>query len=139
MCNPVTVHDRLPCDLRHLTGPLSFLYLGRPLYHYNSATQTHRASGTSAKQPENFVEMHPRDGRQQKVDHQDRVRVISRRGEVEAAVHVTRKLQPGCVWMPFHFAEQSANRLTNDAGGPVTDTAEFKVCAVRIETLAAAP
>jgi len=39
----------------------------------------------------------------------------------------------GCVWMPLHFAESRANLLTNDAGDAVTGTAEYKVCAVRIE------
>ena len=34
--------------------------------------------------------------------------------------------------MPMHFAEARANLLTNDAGDPVTRTAEFKVCAVEV-------
>jgi predicted molibdopterin-dependent oxidoreductase YjgC len=109
------------------------LATGRTLYHYNAATQTRRDPGPVAKQPRNFIEIHPRDAKQLQVWEDDPVRVISRRGEVEAEVHVTRRVQPGCVWMPFHFAEQSANLLTNDAGDPVTATAEFKVCAVRIE------
>ena len=38
--------------------------------------------------------------------------------------------------MPLHFAEARANLLTNDAGDPVTGTAEYKVCAARIEPVA---
>ena len=38
----------------------------------------------------------------------------------------------------MHFAESRANLLTNDAGDGVTGTAEYKVCAVRIEALQAA-
>ncbi|MHC4140450.1 MAG: hypothetical protein ACYSUF_00755 [Planctomycetota bacterium] len=37
--------------------------------------------------------------------------------------------------MPLHFAETSANRLTNDAGDAVTGTAEYKVCAVQVEPI----
>jgi predicted molibdopterin-dependent oxidoreductase YjgC len=111
------------------------LATGRTLYHYNVATQTRRDAGPVAKQPRNFIEIHPRDARRLTVSHGDRVRVRSRRGAVKADVHITRTVQPGCVWMPFHFAEDSANLLTNDAGDPVTETAEFKVCAVQIEAL----
>ena len=33
---------------------------GRTLYHYNSATQTRREKGANFKQPEAFIELHPR-------------------------------------------------------------------------------
>ena len=35
--------------------------------------------------------------------------------------------------MPLHFAEARANLITNEAGDSVTGTAEYKVCAVRVE------
>lgn len=35
--------------------------------------------------------------------------------------------------MIFHFAEATANRLTNAAVDPVANIPEFKVCAVRLE------
>jgi predicted molibdopterin-dependent oxidoreductase YjgC len=37
------------------------------------------------------------------------------------------------VFMTFHYKESPVNELTNSAFDPVTKTAEFKVCAVRIE------
>ena len=37
------------------------------------------------------------------------------------------------VGMPLHFPDVRANYLTNDAGDAVTGTAEYKVCAVRLE------
>jgi predicted molibdopterin-dependent oxidoreductase YjgC len=37
------------------------------------------------------------------------------------------------MFMTFHFKESPVNELTNAAGDPVTMTAEFKVCAVRME------
>jgi predicted molibdopterin-dependent oxidoreductase YjgC len=37
--------------------------------------------------------------------------------------------------MTFHYKESPVNELTNSAGDPVTKTAEFKVCAVRMEKL----
>ena len=108
------------------------LSTGRTLYHYNAATQTRRDSGPAMKQPESFVEVHPSDARRLGVQDGEWVRVSSRRGEVGARVMVTRKMRPGCIWMPLHFAEERVNRLTNDAGDSVTGTGENKVCAARI-------
>jgi formate dehydrogenase major subunit/formate dehydrogenase alpha subunit len=108
------------------------LSTGRTLYHYNSATQTRRAAGGEAKQPEAFVQLHPRDARKRGVADGDYVEVSSRRGRVTCRAIVTREVRPGCAWMPLHFAEARANVLTVDAGDAVTGTAEYKVCAVQV-------
>jgi len=39
------------------------------------------------------------------------------------------------VWMAFHFREGCANWLTNPAFDPVSQTAEYKACAVRLEKI----
>ncbi len=111
------------------------LSTGRTLYHYNAATQTRRASGPMAKQPVNFVEMHRADARRRGVSDGELVTVRSRRGAIEATVAVSPRMRRGCVWMPLHFPESNTNRLTNDAGDPVTSTAEYKVCAVQVEPI----
>lgn len=111
------------------------LSTGRTLYHYNCGTQTLRARGAMARQPENFIEMHRRDARRLGVKDGQRVRVCSRRGAVEAAVNVSPRMKRGCVWMPLHFPDALTNRLTNDAGDVITGTGEYKVCAVRVEPL----
>jgi formate dehydrogenase major subunit/formate dehydrogenase alpha subunit len=114
------------------------LSTGRTLYHYNAATQTRRAKGAHAKQPENFVEMHRFDARKRGLSDGDRVTVSSRRGAIEAVVKLSGRVRVGCVWMPMHFAESITNRLTNDAGDAVTHTAEYKVCAVQVASAASA-
>jgi predicted molibdopterin-dependent oxidoreductase YjgC len=114
------------------------LSTGRTLYHYNSATQTIRDPGPMARQPRNFLEMHRRDARKRGLGNGDRIQVSSRRGAIEAEVLISPRVRPGCVWMPFHFAESPTNQLTNDAGDAVTGTGEYKVCAVRVEALAPA-
>ncbi len=63
------------------------------------------------------------------------IRVKSRRGEVKVKAKVTEQVPPGMVWMAFHFREANANWLTNPAFDPVTQTAEYKACAVAIERL----
>ena len=108
------------------------LSTGRTLYHYNAATQTRRAAGGHARQPENFVEMHRRDARKLGLEDGQLAEVVSRRGTVRARIKISGRMRPGCVWMPFHFAEANTNRLTNDAGDTTTGTAEYKVCAVKV-------
>jgi len=109
------------------------LATGRTLYQYNAATQTRRDTGTVAKNPVSFVEMHAEDAERIGVASGDAVLVASRRGQVAARVLVSARMQVGCVWMPMHFAEARANLLTNDVGDAVTGTPEYKVCAVRVE------
>lgn len=111
------------------------LSTGRTLYHYNAATQTRRSSGANLRQPENFIEMHRKDARKRGLADGQLVRVISRRGEVLARVNVSPRMRIGCVWMPLHFGEANVNYVTNDAGDPITQTAEYKVCAVRVEAI----
>jgi predicted molibdopterin-dependent oxidoreductase YjgC len=62
-----------------------------------------------------------------------RKKVESRRGQVRVRARVTPEVQPGMVWMAFHFREACANWLTNPAFDPETLTAEYKACAVRIK------
>ena len=114
------------------------LSTGRTLYHYNAATQTRRDPGTVAKDSENFIEMHKRDARKRGLSDGDDATVSSRRGAVPAKVRISERMRPGCVWMPMHFSEARANLITNDAGDPVTQTAEYKVCAVRVQANTAA-
>lgn len=115
------------------------LSTGRTLYHYNAATQTRRESGAMLKQPLAFVEIHPRDAKRRGIEAEDQVRVTTRRGCIEVRAILSRQVRPGCIWIPLHFPEARANLLTNDAGDPVTQTAEFKVCAAEVERIGPRP
>jgi predicted molibdopterin-dependent oxidoreductase YjgC len=61
------------------------------------------------------------------------VKVESRRGEVVADALVTDRVDAGVIFMPFHFADGAANRLTNDALDPTAKIPEYKVCAARVQ------
>ena len=41
-------------------------------------------------------------------------------------------IQPGSVFLPFHFREAAANVLTNDALDPIAGIPEYKVCAAQV-------
>ena len=129
------VEYRPPAETADPEYPL-VLSTGRTLYHYNAATQTRRSEGLSTKQPEGFVEVHPRNARRLGVEDGQLVDVVSRRGRVRCRALVSRQVRPGSIWMPLHFPDVRANYLTNEAGDEVTGTAEYKVCAARIVPVA---
>ena len=57
-------------------------------------------------------------------------------GEALGREAVTDRSPRGVVFLSFHFPGQvMTNVLTNDAIDPVTDTPEFKACAVAIEAV----
>jgi len=109
------------------------LTTGRVLWHYHTGTQTRRSSGLSAIAPEGYIEMHAEDAARLGVAADELVQVQSRRGQVNVKTQITDKVQPGVVFMTFHFAESAANLLTNAAVlDPVAKIPGFKVSAVKV-------
>ncbi len=109
------------------------LTTGRNLFHFHTGTMTRRSPKLEREAPEPYVEVNRADAARLSVSDGDRVRVASRRGEISLKARVTDWIMPGVVFIPFHYAEAAANRLTNPALDPVAKIPEFKVCAVRLE------
>ncbi len=108
------------------------LSTGRRLYHYHT-TQTHHAPGMDDLLPEELVEVNPLDAEELSIENGSYVNVVSRRGEVKMRAWVTDRSPRGVVWSSFHFSEAHINKVTNSAYDPITETAEYKACAVRLE------
>jgi len=83
--------------------------------------------------PEEYLEINPKDALKLEVETGEKVRVASRRGEIEIPIRVTERIQPGLVFASFHFRENWVNKLTNDVRDPKAKIPEFKVSAVKIE------
>jgi len=109
------------------------LTTGRLMFHWHTGTMTRRSEKLHQEVPEAYVEMHPDDTVRIGLDGAKRVRVASRRGEIELSVRVTPRIRPGVVFIPFHFAEAAANALTHAALDPTAKIPEYKVCAVKVE------
>jgi predicted molibdopterin-dependent oxidoreductase YjgC len=107
------------------------LTTGRMLYHYNIMTRL--SQNLEWLRPYELAEVNPADAERLGVVEDELVRVSSRRGSITTRITVTEKVPPGTMFMTFHFKEYPVNELTNAEGDPVTMTAEFKVCAVRME------
>jgi formate dehydrogenase major subunit len=109
------------------------LVTGRILEHWHTGVMTRRSRALSEIQPAAFVEVHPKDCARLAVVDGGRVRVWSRRGEVTLPVRESIDVQPGSVFIPFHFREAAANVLTTDVLDPDGKIPEFKFCAVAVE------
>ena len=109
------------------------LTTGRELFHYHTGTMTRRSAGINAVAPDSFVEVNPADAKDLGVKDKEMLTVTSRRGTIRVKARVSDIVPPKVVFIPFHYQEAGANRLTSDALDPVCKIMEAKVCAVRIE------
>ncbi len=128
----VVLHDP-PVDKLSAEFPLR-LTTGRRLDSYNTGVQS--AEYASPLRFGEALDLCPEDGARYGVQEGERVRVVSRRGAVEAPVRYDPSLRPGLAFMTLHFPDQvDTNRLTVEANDPKSGTAEFKASAIRIEKL----
>jgi len=111
------------------------LTTGRSMFHFHTGSMTRRSDKLHNEVPEAYVEIHVSDAKKIGLNGHKRVRISSKRGEIELGVRVTDDIKRGVVFIPFHFAEAAANVLTNTAIDPVAKIPEYKVCAVKVEPL----
>jgi formate dehydrogenase alpha subunit len=121
-----------PAEVPDEAYPL-YLTTGRVLYQYHTGTMTMRSEGLNRLSPECFVEISPKDAGRFGLKDGQQVRVLSRRGEIEAKAKLSGKAVDGTLFIPFHWAQAAANELTHGALDPIAKIPELKVCAVRIE------
>ena len=110
------------------------LTTGRLLEHWHTGAMTRRSETLDALEPEALVHIHPREARKKNLVAGERVRIATRRGEVEAKLRLDRDVAEGMLFMPFCFAEAPANFLTNPQLDPVGKIPEFKFCAAQLTT-----
>ena len=126
---------REPAELPDDQFPF-ILTTGRMGFHFHTGTMTRVSPSLHQEAETAFMEIHPEDAERLGIGEGEKVRVSSRRGTIEIKAFVTDRADRGVVFIPFHFVEAAANRLTNPALDPVAKIPEYKVCAVRIEKLA---
>ena len=113
-----------------------FLTTGRNFAHFHTGTMTRVSPHLHAEQKTGYVEIHAEDAQSLALKEGEAVKLTTRRGEIKVPVRISKMVKPGLLFVPFHFAENSANILTNSAFDPIAKIPEFKVCAVKIEKAA---
>jgi formate dehydrogenase major subunit len=110
------------------------LTTGRRLDSFNTGVQSGHYA-TPIRRPET-LNLSPEDASALGMAEGEVVRVSSRRGSLQAPVHVDEQLRAGLAFMTLHFPDQVAtNVLTLDAWDPKSGTAEFKATAIRVDKL----
>jgi len=113
-----------------------YLTTGRVIYHYHTGTMTRKTKGLNERSPESFVEISSHDASTYGIEDGTMIDIASRRGFITAKAIVSPLAVNGTIFIPFHFAEAAANKLTNAALDPVSKIPEFKVCAVKLSVAA---
>ncbi|MBE9167784.1 nitrate reductase [Pleurocapsales cyanobacterium LEGE 06147] len=113
------------------------LTVGRLYEHWHTMTRTGRIEKIMKKQPQPFLEIHPRDAQKWNIEEGMLVEVRSRRGMGRFNARVTKAISPGTVFIPMHWGalwakDAEANLLTHPEACPISLQPELKACAVKL-------
>jgi predicted molibdopterin-dependent oxidoreductase YjgC len=128
------VEYKPPAEVTDKNYPL-ILTTGRVLTQYHTRTMTGRSEGIDDVTPRKLVEVNPVDAEKYGVNDGEAIIVSTRRGKIKAKAKVTDNIISGTIFIPFHYAQAAANRLTNPALDPIAKIPEFKVAAARIKAV----
>lgn len=120
-----------PAELPDKEYPF-ILSTGRILFHYHTGTMSRRTASLNAFVNEGYVEISPEDAHTLRIADNEPVKVSTRRGEIQIKAKISERVFPGSVFIPFHFSEAPANKLTNDALDPKAKIPELKVAACKV-------
>ncbi len=112
-----------------------WLNTGRVIEHWHTGSMTRRVPVLHNAVPSSYVEIHPEDAAELGVVNGERVKIISRRGEITIPAQINGRGVPvrGMVFVPFFDESYLINEVTLDAFCPISKQPDYKKCAVRLE------
>lgn len=108
------------------------LTTGRSLFHFHTGTMTRRTHLLDRERPKAAVDINPADAAALGLRSGTMVVVESATGSLEIEARLTEVVPMGTVYIPFHFAEAPANRLTSRTLDPRSKIPDLKRTPVRI-------
>ena len=108
------------------------LTTGNLYYQWHSGTMTRRSATLNREHPEVFAAINPKDAQALEIRNGERIRVLSRRGEIETAALLTDMVQEKTIFIPSHYKQTAAKVLINPSVLKKAKLPEL-LCAVRIE------
>ncbi|UCE99360.1 MAG: formate dehydrogenase subunit alpha [Planctomycetota bacterium] len=108
------------------------LTTGSLYWHWHSGTMTRRSATLSREYPDVFAAINPQDAEQLGIRKNQRIRVISKRGEMETAAMITDRVQVKTVFIPQHYKNTASKVLLNPSSFTNAKASEM-FCAVRVE------
>ena len=117
--------------------PLMLLTGRGTVSQWHTQTRTAKSPLLRKLYPANcYIEIHPLQARQFKLNTGDMVRVTSRRGSIECIAMVTASVGSGQCFMPMHYSQ--TNHLTWQHVDPYSRQPSYKNSAIRISKAVAA-
>ncbi|MFD1965923.1 molybdopterin oxidoreductase family protein [Pseudonocardia alni] len=110
------------------------LITGRTVHHFHTRTKTGRVPELDDHAPHAWIELSAADADRLRVQRGDTVRVTSPRGALDLPARIT-DIRPGTVFIPFHYGDHAANRLTLTAWDPVSKQPQLKLNGVHVRAL----
>jgi formate dehydrogenase alpha subunit len=127
----IAVEHRPPAEEPDKDYPF-ILTTGRILYHFHTRTMSGKVDTLNEIAPMAVSHINEEDAGSLGVKEGDMVELKTRRGSIKTKALVDSKIKKGIVFVPFHYADAPANKLTNPALDPKARIPEFKACAVAI-------
>jgi formate dehydrogenase major subunit len=122
-----------PAELPDDEYPL-ILTTGRVQYQFHTGTMSRKTDGLNNLAGP-MVMLSVDDAELMNIENGEVISVSTRRGTIECPAFVTKRMMKGVVYVPFHYVEAAANKLTNSALDPIAKIPEFKVCAAKIQKI----
>jgi formate dehydrogenase major subunit len=122
-----------PDELPDEEYPL-ILTTGRVLQQFHTGTMSRKTQGLNNLAGP-MVMISVEDAERMGIANSEVVAIATRRGEITAPAFVTKRISTGVIYIPFHYKESPANRLTNPAIDPIAKIPEYKVCAAKIRKI----
>lgn len=98
---------------------------------WHTNTRTEKSDVLRKLYPPNcYAEIHPSEAERLGILPNSPIRVVSRRGALQAAAFVTPTVQPGQIFIPMHYRE--VNQLTFPAFDSLSRQPSYKACAVNV-------
>ncbi|MFV0421051.1 molybdopterin oxidoreductase family protein [Oleidesulfovibrio sp.] len=109
------------------------LTTGRVIDHWHTATMTGKVPEIARSFPHAYVEVNVKDAERMSIQHGDKVKLTTRRGEMLFDARVGDVCEPGLVFVPWFDPKLVVNNLTVDAIDPGSKQPEFKICSCKVE------
>jgi formate dehydrogenase major subunit len=110
------------------------LNTGRTLYQFNAGTMTMRTANTLLR-PEDCLDISAQDAEGLGLSDGQRVRLRSRYGEAILPIKIQDSVRPGELFATFHTPAVFLNYVTSPHRDNYVGTPEYKITAVRLETI----
>jgi formate dehydrogenase major subunit len=110
------------------------LITGRTLYQFNAGTMTSRTANTLLR-AQDCLDISTKDSERLGLSDGQLVRIRSRYGETILPIKIRDSVRPGELFATFHTPEVFLNYVTSPHRDRHVSTPEYKVTAVRLETI----